>query len=250
MAKRQETQFGLTFGWKPGDGSGAAQTPNWHIIAGLLQPSVISIESTLPGSPAQDAKYLVAASGTTGIAVGNENSIAWNDDGVWRFFPARVGYHTWVQSENKRANFTTEWVLEGSADIAKTLVTVSRVNNDSVPITKGMVVCMSAGMFKRGLATDPYLSQVVGLAFDDTILVGGSGRACSSGVVAQTTGAWDMLTGDTGGLIVDQTYFLDVVAGGLTIDSPPDVSGNVVYPLGVALSPTEFLVDLGTPIDL
>lgn len=105
MAKRTETKLGLTYGWKPGDGGGAAQTPNWRIVASWMQATVISIAATPPPSPAQDARYLVAASGTTGAFAGHENELAWNDDGVWRFLAAKDGYKVEILSLKKTVKF-------------------------------------------------------------------------------------------------------------------------------------------------
>lgn len=104
MALRTETQFGLTFGWKPNDGSGAAQTPNWHLVATWMQATVLSVEAD-PPVPAQDARYLVANTGTTGLFVGQENKVAWNDDGTWRFYAAKEGYKVVIINQNRTVKF-------------------------------------------------------------------------------------------------------------------------------------------------
>ena len=105
MAIRTDTKLGLTFGWKPGDGSGAAQTPNWHAVANWMQTTVLSIAAGPPPTPAQDARYLVAAAGTTDDFVGQENKVAWNDDGTWRFYAAKEGYKVVIIDQNRTVKF-------------------------------------------------------------------------------------------------------------------------------------------------
>src|SRR3990170_7333826 len=51
-----------------------------------------------PGSPAQGARYLVAAS-PTGAWAGHANHIAVWLDGAWRFFIPGVGWLAWVIDE-------------------------------------------------------------------------------------------------------------------------------------------------------
>lgn len=66
-----------------------------------MQATVLSVEADPPPTPAQDARYLVAATGTTSLFVGQENKVAWNDDGTWRFFAAQNGYKVVIVDQNR-----------------------------------------------------------------------------------------------------------------------------------------------------
>lgn len=116
MAIRTETQLGLTFGWKPGDGSGAAQTPNWHLVLAWLQSNVMSIESEPPIGFPLDAKYLVSDNPTASSEFElYANHLAWNDNGTWRFFEPKEGFTVRVLSPPTKLVYqSAAWAVEVS----------------------------------------------------------------------------------------------------------------------------------------
>jgi hypothetical protein len=72
-----------------------------------------------------------------------------------------------------------------------------------------------------------------------------SGAAASvavAGVVTATTGQWDAVTGQTGGLTTGAKYYLsNTTAGALTTTAP---STGVLAPVGVALSTTKLVLQV------
>lgn len=64
-----------------------------------MQLSVISRDLTAPpASPADGARYIVAA-GATGDWAGWDLDVALFTDGVWIRLPPRVGWRAWVETE-------------------------------------------------------------------------------------------------------------------------------------------------------
>ena len=72
----------------------------------------------------------------------------------------------------------------------------------------------------------------------------------TSGILTGTTAQWDAVTGSTGGLSEGSQYFLSEIAPGLMSLIAPDANGEYVVSLGIALSATEFEIEIGTPIRL
>jgi hypothetical protein len=67
-----------------------------------------------------------------------------------------------------------------------------------------------------------------------------------SGKMTLTTGQWDAITGDSGGLTAGEYYWLSSTAGGITKTAP--TTGIKQY-IGQAVSTTVMLVALGEPFD-
>lgn len=70
------------------------------------------------------------------------------------------------------------------------------------------------------------------------------------GIFEATTGEWDAVTGQTGGLSEGEQYYLSPdTEGELTVNAP-DAWGEFVVPVGVALSSTELDIEIGGLIRL
>jgi len=66
-----------------------------------------------------------------------------------------------------------------------------------------------------------------------------------SGLVTLTTEEWDAITGQEGGLFAGSTYYIsDTVDGRITF-TRPTTPGRFVTQIGLALSHTDFLVQIG-----
>lgn len=84
-------------------------------------------------------------------------------------------------------------------------------------------------------------------------LAGGGGVnsivGITGSIVDLSTGVWDTVTGQSGGLTKDAIYYLsDATAGHLLPNNPPVATGTFALRIGVALSTTRLLVQIGTPI--
>lgn len=90
-------------------------------------------------------------------------------------------------------------------------------------------------------------SDCLGVMFADAAS-GAAGIVATSGEVVGTTAQWDAVTGQTGGLTFNATYFLDVTTAGKLTSTPP-ASGFLV-PVGKAIGPTKLVVRVGQRIQL
>ena len=90
--------------------------------------------------------------------------------------------------------------------------------------------------------------MVVGLVAATNISSAASGAIANGGFLSATTGQWDTVTGQTGGLTFGATYYLsNATAGKLTSTKP--TSGFVVK-VGVGMSTTKMAINIGPIIKL
>jgi len=75
-------------------------------------------------------------------------------------------------------------------------------------------------------------------------VAGGPVNIRFSGLVTLTTDEWDAITGEVGGLSVGPYYVSDSVSGQITF-TRPTTPGHFVTQIGLALSPADFLVQIG-----
>lgn len=135
--------------------------------------------------------------------------------------------------------FTVHPNLSGSASVPPVTVDFTGTNNDSVTIFKGQP--LAVGIVRASAADDT--KNAVGLA-GETALSGASIPVQAGGTVSQAD--WTAVTGTTL-LSPGFDYFLSVASGLLSL-SQPVVSGQIVQPVGTALSTTTMLVEIDTPI--
>lgn len=85
--------------------------------------------------------------------------------------------------------------------------------------------------------------RVAGLAQDVSVAGGSSANIQVDGILTATTGQWDTVTGQTGGLTPGSDYILDPDnAGQLVLRSSVIDAGEWMQPVGRAISTTEMLI--------
>jgi hypothetical protein len=128
---------------------------------------------------------------------------------------------------------------------------INLTNDEATAVVIGSPVYADAndGFKKARANAGSTTTPVVGLvAKSPSIAAAASGPVTTDGLVTATTTEWDAVTGQTGGLTVGTTYYLDpATAGKMTITAPTTV-GQYVMKLGKAISTTEFQVNIGDPI--
>jgi len=87
----------------------------------------------------------------------------------------------------------------------------------------------------------------IALVRDSSVGADAVGNVQSEGYFTATTGEWDVVTGDTGGLTAGTYYFLDATSAGALTTTPP--TGNVWTQLvGIATSTTTMKLLFRDPI--
>lgn len=127
--------------------------------------------------------------------------------------------------------------------------TVSRDNDNAGAITIGQPVYATSGTNVDLAQADAQGTiRVNGLVEDISIAAAATGDIVVDGILTATTGQWDAVTGDVGGLTPGSNYFLDAAtAGNLTKTAP---STGFVVRVGHALSDTELEIEIQQPIKL
>lgn len=94
-------------GWKPG------MDENLSMLSILVDGTVKSRTTALPGSPANGDTYIVPAAAST-----NANSIAARDNGAWFFIPPKKGVRLFVESDGTFVYWNgTDWIEESAGEV-------------------------------------------------------------------------------------------------------------------------------------
>lgn len=110
------------------------------------------------------------------------------------------------------------------------------------------VYSAGAGTFDKAKADSLSTSAlIIGLLQADTATTASGDVQDTSGLTL-TTGQWDARTGQTGGLTPDAAYYVDPTTAGKLTSVAPTTVGQVVAPIGVALSTTIMLVRIGQSV--
>ena len=126
-----------------------------------------------------------------------------------------------------------------------------RTNNNAGAITVGQPVYVDgSGTVDLGQADSASTKDILGLVADVSIAASAAGGIQSDGVLAASTGQWDAITGQSGGLTSGVKYYLDPSTAGFLTTTPPSVLGEFVAPLGLATSITELEITIDTTIKL
>jgi len=126
---------------------------------------------------------------------------------------------------------------------------VTLVNGNANAIVIGSPVYASAaGTVDLAQADDVNTSEVVGLVSDASVANGANGSIQTGGILTATTGQWDTITGETGGLVANTVYFLDPSAEGKLTVNAPTTDGHLVSRIGKGLSTTQLEIAIQPPI--
>lgn len=140
-------------------------------------------------------------------------------------------------------------VTAGSGAASVALITTTMTNAEASGIAIGQPVYVFSGdNVKKGIANATGTRRIIGLVSDSTINAAASGNIAITGLMTATTGQWDAVTGQTGGLTPDAIYYLDNATAGKMTSSAP--STGWVCPLGIALSTTRFKINIGSTVKL
>jgi hypothetical protein len=122
-------------------------------------------------------------------------------------------------------------------------------NNEAGAIVIGTPVYSQAvDAAKKAQANASGTSRVLGLVADASITNGVSGNFKLDGVLTATTTQWDAVAGTTGGLTFGTIYYLSPTTAGQLTSTAPTTVGQYVVEIGEAISTTELLIKIKSPI--
>ena len=152
-----------------------------------------------------------------------------------------------AHSALSQAHSVLSQAVSALSAIATPVVTIQNVDGSAVSAGAPVYAFTSANTFKRANASAIATKAVLGLVIDANIAVSATGRVQTRGLVTLTTGQWDSITGQVGGLTIGSLYYLDVTAGLLTTTAP---TTGAVRAVGVALSTTQMELRIGQADDV
>jgi hypothetical protein len=116
-------------------------------------------------------------------------------------------------------------------------------NGSTAPICTPVYV-KSNGNVDLAKADASGTTNVFGLVADAAgIASAAAGSVQVDGVLAATTGQWDAITGQSGGLTPGAQYYLSSATAGLLTSTAPTAAGKYVAPVGIASSTTDMLIN-------
>jgi hypothetical protein len=118
----------------------------------------------------------------------------------------------------------------------RAMLTATLANGEGVTLFAGQPVTTIGGMARLANASPGFAS----LATVSGIVIVTAGATlpvsfATTGALSLEPDMWDLVTGDSGGLIPDATYYLDASAGRLTT-TPPTMLGASLVEVGRAFS--------------
>jgi hypothetical protein len=107
--------LGLTGFWDLGDNTWkTGNDANLRLLSVLVQGSVLSVQATEPGTPADGEIYI--SSGTWGGSTAND--IVVRDDAAWVPITPQEGWEVFNKATGKKLRFNgTAWITPGSMDL-------------------------------------------------------------------------------------------------------------------------------------
>jgi len=122
-------------------------------------------------------------------------------------------------------------------------------NDNTSPIVIGQPVYSSAAdHVNLAEANASGTKDVLGLVADLSIAAAAVGSIQTEGILTATTAQWDAVAGTSGGLTYKTTYYLDPANVGKLTSTPTSTAGQYSCPLGIAMSTTEFKINIGMTI--
>lgn len=125
---------------------------------------------------------------------------------------------------------------------------ISLTNGGGSTASPGAIVYVSAAnAFQLSRANASGTAKAIGLLTASTNAAA-SNPVRKDGTLVLTTGQWDTITGQTGGLTAGSDYYLsEATAGQMTTSAP---STGWVLKIGTAISTTDFEIQIGEAIRL
>lgn len=118
-------------------------------------------------------------------------------------------------------------------------LTVDKINDNAGTMPPGHAVYAKAnGHVDSAQANAAGTTECLGLAAEE-ILTTATGPIQTAGTLVLTTGQWDTITGQTGGLTPGAYYYVSPTASGSLTTTAPTTAGQFVAPVGLAHSTTE-----------
>jgi hypothetical protein len=127
---------------------------------------------------------------------------------------------------------------------------VTKTNDSGGAVVIGQPVFVNGVNADLAQADSQSTIRVAGLVLDITAADASPVNILADGILVATTGQWDAVTGETGGLTPGANYFLDPATAGMLTQTAPTTASQFVVRVGHAVSTTEMEIEVQQPIKL
>lgn len=134
------------------------------------------------------------------------------------------------------------------------------IHSFSIPLTNGNsgnliigtpVYISASSTINQAQANVASTVNVIGFVSDTNVLTATSGNVYINGTLTATTGQWDAVNeSGTGGLVSGEMYYLSANIAGKITNVAPTSTGNLVAPVGIAISSTMFKINVQSTIQI
>lgn len=135
--------------------------------------------------------------------------------------------------------------LSIGADLVNNSATIQSI---CTPVCAG--VGAGAGGFQPARANAIGTARCIGLISASQIGPGASGNVLQVGILPATIAQWNVVTGQSGGLVPGSVYYLSDVTAGRITTTPPSEAGRFCTKIGQAITATLMFVLPDDPIGL
>lgn len=139
---------------------------------------------------------------------------------------------------------TPAWAADGGDQVHE-----ATNDNASATVQGEPLYMKSDADFDKARADNLTTALVFGLAIE-AVAAAGEVEAQRDGFLTLTTGQWDAVTGDTGGLTPGSRYFLSPTTAGRLTTTVPNTAGQYIVLVGIALSTTVMDIRIDQPLGL
>lgn len=221
----------------------------WGLFADLFGQQNMRGPLRLPSGDVWAPVVTFAGDNRTGIFSPEPFTIGYAIYGFLRFlvsdagvkFLNTAGFGGTVAADVITADRTYQ-LPDRSGTLALEVGDVSLTNANAGSLVIGTPVYISAAnSVDKARANSLSTSGVFGLAVD-TILTSALGTIRTAGLLTATTGEWDAVTGETGGLTVGATYYLDPSTAGKLTQTPANAPTTHRVQVGIAVASTKLVI--------
>ncbi len=139
-------------------------------------------------------------------------------------------------------------VVSGTGVVSSEATNSSLVNSEASAIVICQAVYHDASGLKLSRSNALANRKVIGLVSSLSIASTASGTVATSGIQTATTAQWDIVTGQTGGLTPNATYYLSPTTSGSLTTTSPSTTGTWSQPVGIALNSTKMRIQIGRSV--
>ncbi len=181
----------------------------------------------------------------------NDQGTALNPGSPYYLSAANAGNITFATGESDEPLVQVGVALDANTMLVNTMLVLPALLPAATP-TNAPVAGMALRVSSSGHLAPLLADGSVAPACSALMIAGnidGTIQYKTNGPLTLLASQWDsVVTGESGGLTAGAAYYVSAAAAGKLTVTPPAATGSYIVPVGVALSPTTLIVNIGAPV--